>query len=371
SGPFVADENEGRAVGRAGRAARRVGVLDPLEPVIARHGDRVEAGLLAGLGERRGEPGEEAGGGVEPGGFQPLAARNRSDPLVVVKHRQAVVVHRDDRLVEPAVRPRLGGSLPGPGGVAVEIIPAQSPDGRQQVGGDSGRDVARQVVRRRVVGPRAAVDTRGQPGHRLDAAREHQLVAGRAHPPGGQVDRLQRGRADPVDDEAADVVGQPGDQRGRAGEVAALVAERGGDAEDEVGQPVDVQRRVAFAYLVDQPGDERHRLDAVQRPAGTAAAAGRADRVEDDRLGGTGRGHAATVPPWLVRAVTRVTYPASGTQPGRGQGADYTAAVAARFSRKAIVWATTARQLGFASTWWPPGTATSWARGAVRVVIRT
>ncbi len=68
----------------------------------------------------------------------------------------------------------------------------------------------------------------------LDAAREHQLLHARAHLERGGVDGLEAGGAEAVELHARDGVGQAGGDGGGLGDVAALVADRGDDAEHDV-----------------------------------------------------------------------------------------------------------------------------------------
>ena len=82
-----------------------------------------------------------------------------------------------------------------------------------------------------------------------------------------------------------DRVGQAGGERGGPGDVAALVADRGDDAEHDVVDRGRVERREAAAHLVDQADDQRDRLDLVQRPGRLAPPARGADRVVDVGLG--------------------------------------------------------------------------------------
>src|SRR6266498_3842597 len=145
------------------------------------------------------------------------------------------------------------------------------------------------VVGLRVQRPGAAVGAHRHPGHRLDTTGDDQAV-----PPGpdllrGHVDRLQPGRAEPVELHAADRVRQVGGQRRGLGDVHALVADRGHHAEHDVVDALGVQRRVALGQLVDEADHQRDRLGPVQGSLLAAAARG-ADRVVHERLGA----HAST-----------------------------------------------------------------------------
>jgi hypothetical protein len=118
----------------------------------------------------------------------------------------------------------------------------------------------------RVECPGAAVRAHPDPGHRLDAAREHQVFPAGADLLRGQVHRLEPGCAEAVDLQSGHGVGQAGGERGGLGDVGALLADRGDDAEHDVVDGGRVEAWGAPAKLVDQAGDQRDRLGAVQRP---------------------------------------------------------------------------------------------------------
>ena len=128
-----------------------------------------------------------------------------------------------------------------------------------------GHEVA-VVVGGRVERPRAAVGAHRHARHRLDATGDDQVVPAGADLLRGHVDGFEAGRAETVDLDAADGVGQAGDGDGGARDVGTLIADRADDAEDEVGDAVLVEVGEADAQFVDQAGDQRDRLDRVQRP---------------------------------------------------------------------------------------------------------
>ena len=137
------------------------------------------------------------------------------------------------------------------------------------------------VVGLRVGGPRAAVGAHRDAAHRLDAAGEHQVVPAGAHLLRRGVDGLEAGGAEPVELHPAGGLGQPRRQRGGAGDVAALIADRRHDAEDDVADQVLVEVGEAGAQLVDQADDQVDRLDLVQRAVPLLAARG-ADGLVDE-----------------------------------------------------------------------------------------
>ena len=81
-------------------------------------------------------------------------------------------------------------------------------------------------VGHRVVEPGAAVRAHRHPGHRLDAAREDQVLPARTDLGGGQVDGLQARGTEAVLLDAGHRVRQPGGDGGDPGDVGALVADR-------------------------------------------------------------------------------------------------------------------------------------------------
>nr|BFE70844.1 hypothetical protein GCM10020092_041450 [Actinoplanes digitatis] len=87
--------------------------------------------------------------------------------------------------------------------------------------------------------------------------------------------------------------GRLSQQRRGAGQVAALLADGRDDAHHEVVEPVGVQPGQPLAQGVDQAGDQRDRLDPVQRTGVAAATARGADGVVDIRLAVRGHGRSA------------------------------------------------------------------------------
>ena len=213
-----ADQHERRTVDDARGVAGVVDVLDPLDPVVAlqRHG--VEPAGLTDRGERRRQPGE----GVQRGaGAQVLVALQDRQPVAVA--------HRDDRPGEPAVRPGLRGARLRLDGVGVDVRARVPVEGGDEIGADALRDEAGVVGGLRVHRPGAAVAAHRHPRHRLDAAREDQVLHPGADLHRGDVHRLEPRGAEPVELHAGDRLGQAGGQRRGPGDVAALVADRGDD----------------------------------------------------------------------------------------------------------------------------------------------
>ncbi len=251
-----------------------VDVVDLLHPVVLLQRHRVEAAHLADPGEGRLERGEGVGGGAG------------AHVLVVVEDDEAVaVLDGDDGPREAVVLPRLGGPLLRQGGELVDVAAREAFDGRDQVGADALRREPGLVVRHRVHRPGAAVRAHRHAGHRLDTARQDEVLPARTDFGGGQVDGLQARGAEAVLLDTGDGVGKAGRDRRDACDVGSLVAERADHAEHDVVDGRRVQSGEAVAELVDQADDEVDRLGAVQGPVGLAAAARGADRVVDECFG--------------------------------------------------------------------------------------
>src|SRR5664279_6036607 len=189
--PLTADQHQGGAVDDAGRVARRVKVVDLLEPVVLLQRDRIEAAHLAECGERGLQCAER------------LDGRARARELIVVEHDVAVDVdNRDERAAERAVGYRFARAGLRFGREAIEVLTTEALDRADEVGADALRHEARGVGRLRVHGPGAAVGAHRDARHRLHPAGDEQILPARAHLLGGDVHGFEAGRAETVDLEA-------------------------------------------------------------------------------------------------------------------------------------------------------------------------
>ena len=212
------------AVDDARRVARRVDVVDLLDPVVLlqRHG--VEAAHVADRRERR-----LAGRRASPPWCRARMSSSRSSTTCSLRS-----LHRDHRLGEAALGLRGRGALLRAHRVRVDVLAAEALDRRDQVGADALRHERRVVVGLGVHRPGAAV---GAHRHAATSTRRRRRAPG---PPSrsdllrGDVDRLQPGRAEAVELDAGDGVGQAGLDRGGLGDVGALVADGRHAAEHDV-----------------------------------------------------------------------------------------------------------------------------------------
>ncbi len=206
--------------------------------------------------------------------------------LLVVEDRQAAVVDDGhDGLAEAALVLGACRALLAADGVRVDVVAREALDGGDQVGADALRHERGVDVRLRVHRPGAAVAAHGHTAHRFHAAGEDEVLPTARDLLRRDVDGLEARGAEPVELHASDGVRQARLERGRLGDVHALVADRADAPKHDVVDPVRIEAGVAAKRLVDQADDEVDRLDGVERTAGAPAAARGADRLEDEGLG--------------------------------------------------------------------------------------
>ena len=253
AGAFAADEHQRGAVDDARAVAAGVDVVDLLDVVVLLQRHVVEAAHRADAVERRLELAKTLQRGF---GAHVLVVLEDDKPVLVLDGY--------DGLGEVAARPCRGGLLLRPQCVAVDVLAGEALDGGDQVRADALRHEADAVVGLGVGGPCAAVGAHRDAAHRLDAAGQHQIVPAGAHLLRGGVDGLEAGCTEAVELEPAGGLWQLGHECGGAGDVAALVPDRGDNAEDEVADQILVKIGEAAAQLVDQADDQVDRLDLVQ-----------------------------------------------------------------------------------------------------------
>ena len=188
---------------------------DALDIRMRLNGDRVEAALLADHHERRLERSER------------LHVRARAHVLVMLEHRQAIdVEHRRDRVLEPAVFPGRRGALLRLDRVSVDVVAREAVFRRDEVGRDALRHEIGGDRQRRISRPCASRGADADAAHRFDAAADRQLVLAAHHLRGGEIDRVEARRAEPVDLHAGHCVAEARGERAHARDVAARFADR-------------------------------------------------------------------------------------------------------------------------------------------------
>ncbi len=130
-----------------------------------------------------------------------------------------------DLPVELAVLPRLGGAAVRLAGVGVEFLARETPAGGDQLGADALPDEAVRIplAQHRPVRVAAGQDARPHrhPRHRLDPARDGDVVGAALHALRRDVQGLLGRPALPVDGHGGDAPGEPGGEDGRPGDVEA------------------------------------------------------------------------------------------------------------------------------------------------------
>jgi hypothetical protein len=243
---------------------------DALEMGVFQDSHRVEAGhLLAHLAE----------GGLERA--ERLHVRPGAHVLVALEDRQSVEVgHGHHRAREPPLLPGPGRAALALDRIGVGIVAGEAVLRRDDVRRDA---LGHEIGAHREVGVHAdgeAVGSHGHPAHHLDPARDIEVADARAHLVGGEVRGLEPGGAEAVDVQPRDPFVPAGGQHGRAGDLAALLADGGDAAPDHV-----LDRRcvevVARAQRVEHPGGEREAGHLVQGAVLAPAPAGGAHGIED------------------------------------------------------------------------------------------
>ena len=142
--------------------------------------------------------------------------------------------HRHHRAVEHATRPRRGGLVLGLHPVGVQLVAAQSLDGRVEIGRDAHVHRPHRADGGRVGPQRAAVGEQRNARDRFHPAGHRQAQITRAQPGRGVRDGVDARGAEPVDGQTRDVIAPAGQQRRGAGDVGALLVDLGGAAHDDV-----------------------------------------------------------------------------------------------------------------------------------------
>ena len=275
-----------------------VDVVDLLDLGVALLRHRVEAHLAVG-GEGRVQRGQALHGGRGP------------HVLVVVQDRQAeLVLHGQDRALEPSLGPSRGGALLALHRIGVHVVAGEAVQGGDQVGRDAlGHEVVLEG-RGRVDRPGPAVCAHRHPAHRFDPAPDGHLGLAGHHLGGGHVAGFEARGAEAVNlNPGRDLVVVCAQDRG-PGDVAALLAHRHDAAHDHVVDEAGVQP-VAVADPLQHLGGQGQGGDLVQGPVLLSLAARRAHRVVDVGFGHGGPPSRTSVILWRNAVETRG--PSSGT----------------------------------------------------------
>ena len=204
--------------------------------------------------------------------------------FVVIQHHIAQhIAHRHDRAGEAAFVPSLARTALAFRGVGVDIGAGVAFEGGDEIGTDALRGV---VIMQRDVGiggPGAAVVAKDGAAHRFDAAADARFHHATADLRGDGVHRIEAGAAEAVDLKARNRLGIARIERRRAGQHAALLADRLGAAHHHLFEEGGVEI-VAGLHRLQQLGDQLDRGDFVQRAIGPAASARGADMVIDENI---------------------------------------------------------------------------------------
>ncbi len=250
-----------------------VHVIDALDLRVALQDHRVEAVLLALLGE----------GGLQL--RQRFERGLRPHVFVSVEDGQAVdVLHWHDGLREAALVPGLLGAALRFGGVGVEFIARVAPLGGDEVGGDALRHEVGFRRYLRVGRPGAAGGEHRHARHGFDAAADDEVGLAGHDLRRRLVAGLESRGAEAADGDAGGGLRIVGIQRGDAGDVGALLGDRLDAAEDDVVDQRSVER-VAVAQGAQGSGGQLDRRHAVQRAVLAALAARRAHGIVDIGFG--------------------------------------------------------------------------------------
>ena len=136
----------------------------------------------------------------------------------------------------------------------------------------------------RIDRPGAAGRTDADAAHQLDAAADRHILLSGHDLRRRKVDRVETGGTEAVDLHARDAVAVTGDQRRRAGDVGAGLADRIDDTEHDVVDHGGIEI-VAALDGAERLAGEVERGHLVERAVRLAAAAGRTHVIVDESVG--------------------------------------------------------------------------------------
>ena len=231
--------------------------------------------------------------------------------LVVERERAVVVVDRHERAVEAAFLDRDFSARLALRGERVALFARESLDGGDQVGRDSLRHHVVLLAQVRVVG-RESVDVhRRTTRHRLDPARDDEILESGSDTHRAEVDRLLARTAEAIERDARCLERPTRVERRHARDVHRVVAAARVAAHDDV---VDIGgiEAVAIAYRVEHLGEDALRVHVVECAGLFALASRRAGGVDDQGVSHGRRLDALS----LATGVPRTAFGARGV-PGR------------------------------------------------------
>ena len=219
---------------------------------------------------------------------EPVGGRIRPDGLVHGVPGAVGQLHRNDLSVEGTRGRRLSRATVRLGGEFVELPPCELPPSGDELGADT---LVREPGEPLLQGGEGLHAERGRahrhPAHRLDAARDRDVVRTRDDALRGEMHGLLAAAALPVDGGAGDRHRETGVQQGRAPDVERLVARLADTSRDDVVDESGVEARA-----LDQGGEHRGEqiggVDPGQRAARLPLPRRGADDVDDDGTGHAG-----------------------------------------------------------------------------------
>ena len=205
--------------------------------------------------------------------------------LVALEHRQAIDVEdRRDRVLEPALFPGRRGALLQLDRVSIDVVAREAVFCRHEVRRHALRHEIGGNRQRRISRPCASRGADADAAHRFDAPSDREVVLSAHHLSGGEIDRIEARRAEPVDLYARHRVAKARGKRAHARDVAARFADRI-DATHHHVVDINGVKMVAILDRLQRCRGQMERRSGVQRAVRFAASARRSHVVVDDGFG--------------------------------------------------------------------------------------
>ena len=194
------------------------------------------------------------------------------------------VANTDDAFLEAPFGPGASGTLLAFHRIGIDVVAAEAVLRGDQIGTDALRREIGLVGHGRVHRPGTAIGAHRHTTHRFDATADGEHRFTRDNLRSRHVAGLEARGAEAVDLHAGGGFGVIGVEHGYAGDVAALLADRGDTAEDHIVNVTGVDAG-AIAHRLQHLGAELNRGDFVQLAVLAALAARGADGVVDIGFG--------------------------------------------------------------------------------------